>query len=135
MEVMESVSWIAVVACAVSTALLGMVWYSPLLFHKVWAREAGITEEMARSISMPKAVGGTILLGAIAAFVLTTLIPHGAGVLHGISFGFRAGLFFVGAFTGINYIWSLRTFKMFLIDAGYHTVQFSIYGALIGWLQ
>ncbi len=135
MEVMGHVSWIAIVLCGVSTAMLGMLWYSPVLFHTAWAADAGITPERAKTLNMPRAVISTVIIGLLAAFVLATFIPPGAGVMHGISYGFRVGLFFVGAFTAINYIWSFRTFRMGLIDAGYQTVQFTIYGALIGWLQ
>ena len=135
MGVIENINWIAIVLCGVSTAALGMVWYSPALFHKAWAADAGITPERAKTLNMPRAVISTVILGLLAAFVLATFIPPGAGVLHGISYGFRTGLFFVGAFTAINYTWSFRTFRMALIDAGYQTVQFTIYGALIGWLQ
>lgn len=135
MGVIANINWIAIALCGVATVVLGMLWYSPALFHKTWAADAGITPEMAKSINMPRAVIATVLLGLLAAFTLATLIPPGAGVLHGISYGFRAGLFMVGAFTAINYIWSLRTFRMGLIDAAYQTVQFTIYGALIGWLQ
>ena len=135
MGVIENINWIAIVLCGVSTAVLGMVWYSPALFHKAWAADAGITQEMAKTLNMPRAVICTVIFGLLAAFTLATIIPPGVGVLHGISYGFRAGLFFLGGFTAINYIWSLRSVRMTLIDAGYQTVQFTIYGALIDWLQ
>jgi hypothetical protein len=135
MGVIENINWIAIILCGVSTVVLGMLWYSPLMFYKAWAADGGITPERAKTLSMPKAAISTVILGMFAAFVMATFIPPGSGALHGISYGFRAGLFFVGAFTAINYIWSLRTVRMTLIDAGYQTVQFTIYGALIGWLQ
>ena len=135
MGVIENISWLAIILCGVSTSVLGMIWYSPAVFYKAWAEDAGLTPEVAKTLNMPRAVICTVILGVLAAFVMATFIPPGAGVLHGISYGFRAGLFFVGAFTAVNYIWSRRSLRMGLIDAGYQTVQFTIYGALIGWLQ
>lgn len=135
MGVIENISWVAIALCGVSTVVLGMLWYSPLLFYKPWAADVGITPEMAKTLNMPRAVISTVILGVLASIVLSTFIPPGSGALHGVSYGFRAGLFFVGAFTAINYIWSRRSFRIGLIDAAYQTVQLTIYGALIGWLQ
>jgi hypothetical protein len=36
---------------------------------------------------------------------------------------------------GINYQFAGRSFKLFLIDGGYHTVQFALYGAIYAGLH
>ena len=38
---MHSLNWLAILAAAISTMILGFLWYSPLLFGKAWAREMG----------------------------------------------------------------------------------------------
>ena len=43
---MPAVNWLAVIAAALSSFVLGGVWYSAL-FAKVWQREAGLSDEQA----------------------------------------------------------------------------------------
>jgi len=43
------VNWIAVLAAAVSTFLIGGLWYSPLLFGRAWMGENGLTDAALRT--------------------------------------------------------------------------------------
>jgi hypothetical protein len=38
---MHSLNWLAILAAAISTMIVGFLWYSPLLFAKAWMREMG----------------------------------------------------------------------------------------------
>ena len=42
------------------------------------------------------------------------------------------GLGFVAASFGINYQFAQRTFTLWLIDGGYHAVQFILFGVIFG---
>ena len=39
---MPEVNWIAVALCAVSSLVLGGIWYSPMLFARPWQQAAGL---------------------------------------------------------------------------------------------
>jgi len=39
----HQINWLAVLAAALSTFVVGGVWYSPILFGKVWLRAWGMT--------------------------------------------------------------------------------------------
>ena len=54
---MPDVNWIAVLLCAVSSLVLGGLWYSPALFAKPWQRAAGLAEE--------RAAGGNLALSIV----------------------------------------------------------------------
>jgi hypothetical protein len=43
-----------------------------------------------------------------------------------------AGFGFVATSFGINYQFAQRPFVLWLIDGGYHTVQFLLFGLIIG---
>ncbi len=43
-----------------------------------------------------------------------------------------AGVGFVAASFGINYQFAQRSFKLWLIDGGYHAVQFLLFGLVLG---
>jgi hypothetical protein len=46
--------------------------------------------------------------------------------------GFSAGLCWVAASFGINYLFEQKTLTLFLVNGGYHTVQFTLYGLVLG---
>ena len=46
--------------------------------------------------------------------------------------GALVGFNFVGASFGINYQFAARSFKLWMIDAGYHTTQFMLFGLILG---
>ena len=43
-----------------------------------------------------------------------------------------AGIGFVAASFGINYQFAQRSFKLWLIDGGYHAIQFVLCGLILG---
>ena len=49
-----------------------------------------------------------------------------------IGVGALAGLCWVGAAFGINDLFERRSFKLWAINAGYHTLAFTIFGAVFG---
>ena len=128
---MPDVDWLAVLVAAVSAFVLGGIWYGPL-FKATWCREAGV--DMEAKPRHPAAVfGGAFVLSVIAAWALAALIgrnePSLAFALH---VGFLTGLCFVATSFGINYLFAGRSLKLWLIDAGYHLLQFTLYGLIIG---
>ena len=68
-----AINWIAVLVVAVSTFVLGGLWYGPL-FGKVWMSASGMTEERAAQGNMPKIFGISFLLQLLAAAVLAAFL-------------------------------------------------------------
>jgi Protein of unknown function (DUF1761) len=125
----------AVLAAAVSAFILGGLWYSPMLFGGAWQKAAGLTDEQLKSRNSGVVFGGAFLLSLLAAFVFALFLgPHPTLTL-GLGAGIAAGLCWVAASFGINYLFERRSLKLFLINGGYHSLQFTLYGlvlALIG---
>jgi hypothetical protein len=48
------------------------------------------------------------------------------------AYGFCAGLTWVAASFGINYLFERRPLSLFLVNGGYHTLQFTLYGLILG---
>jgi hypothetical protein len=131
----QNLNWLAVITAAVSAFVLGALWYSPLMFVKVWMRETGITEESAREANMIKIFGLAFLLSFIASFFLAMFVGPGAGAAFGALAGFMAGLGWVFTFIGISYLFERRSFTHFIINAGYSVVSLTIMGLIIGVCQ
>lgn len=130
---MPDVNWIAVVLAAVSAFVLGGLWYGPL-FKAAWCREAGV--DPAGKGRHPAAVfGGAFVLSLVAAWALAAVIGRSPpSVPFAVHVGFLSGLCFVATSFGINYLFAGRSLKLWLIDAGYHVLQFTLYGLVIGLL-
>jgi hypothetical protein len=121
----------AVIAAAVSAFVLGGRWYSPALFGKAWQREAGLSDEQLKNANMPMIFGLSLVLSLIAALVFALFLGPRPPLALGLGAGFAAGLCWVSASFGINYLFERKSLKLFLINAGYHTVQFTVIGLIL----
>jgi len=128
---MPEVNYLAVIAAAIATFALGGLWYSPALFGKVWQREAGVTEEKMKSANMMLIFGLTFVLALIAAWVFALFLGPRPPMALGLGAGFSAGLCWVAASLGINYLFERKSLKLWLINGGYHTLQFTIIGLIL----
>ncbi len=129
---MPNINVWAAVAAGVSSILIGGLWYSPVLFGKAWMRAAGLTEEKANSTNMVKVLSLTFVLAFIASGVFAMFLGPKPAPAFGASAGFAAGLCWVAGSFGINYLFEQRPPKLFLINGGYHTIQYTVIGLILG---
>ena len=122
----------AVLAAGVSSMVLGALWYSPVLFARVWMRESGVTEEQARAANPAKTLGTAFVLALIGSAVFALFLGPAPAPAFAASAGFAAGLFWVAGSFGINYLFEQRSLKLFLINGGYHTLQYTLIGLILG---
>ena len=75
----RNLNLLAVLVAAMSTMVVGFLWYSPLLFAKPWMKEMGYDpNDKARMEEMKKsagpAYGGSFLASLISAFILALFL-------------------------------------------------------------
>jgi Protein of unknown function (DUF1761) len=126
---------IAVLLCGVASLLLGGLWYSPALFAKAWQRGAGLSDEQARSGNMAMIFGLTFVLSLIAAYVFAMFLGNSMPLAGTVGAGFAAGLCWVAGSFGINYLFERRALSLWLINGGYHTLQFTLFGLILGLIR
>ena len=124
--------WLMLVAAA-ATFLLGGLWYGPL-FHKVWLKENGFPADYEAG-HPARVFGLSFLLAFLAAAGYAHLIGFSDDVLRSTVHGAAAGALIAGTSFGINYLFCGKSLKLWLIDAGYHTVQFALFGAIFAGLH
>jgi hypothetical protein len=129
---MPHINYLAVVVAAASSFLLGGLWYSARLFGTTWNREAGAAPKGPEGRHPARVFGVSMAFALVAALAYACLVPPPAGALHGLGQGLTVGAGIVAASFGINYQFASRSGKLWLIDGGYHSVQFAIYGLVIG---
>lgn len=129
---MEQINLIGGLIGGVSAFILGGLWYSPALFGNAWASACGLNEEQIKSANVMALVTRSLPLSIIAALVFAAFLGRDVDVVFGAAAGLAAGLCWVTASLGINYVFEQKPFKLFMINGGYHTLQFLLYGSIIG---
>ncbi len=135
---MHSLNWLAILAAAISTMVIGFLWYSPLLFAKPWMKEMGYdpndkakTEEMKKTAG--PAYGGSFVASLISAFTLD-LILHGlrAEDLHfGLMASFHIWLGFVATVQFTGALYTKQSMKLFGVNTGYQLICYLVMGAIL----
>lgn len=132
---MPQVNLFAVLLCGVSSLVLGGIWYSPLLFARRWQAAAALSDEQAKSGNMAAILGGAFVISLVAAYVFGMFLGPTMSLAGAVGAGFAAGLCWVAAALGINYLFERRPLVLWLINGGYHTLQFTLFGLILGAIR
>lgn len=136
---MVEVNYLAVLLAALSTMVVGSVWYSPILFYKQWAKMAGV--KVDKDFKGAKAAF-TYITVFIAALVAAYVLAHVAF----LSNKFFGGPFLASALTTAFWVWlgfvatriythdafEGRRKKLTLITVSHELVTFLIMAFIIG---
>jgi UDP-N-acetylmuramyl pentapeptide phosphotransferase/UDP-N-acetylglucosamine-1-phosphate transferase len=127
--VMQNLNWYAVVAAALSTFIIGGIWYG--LFQKSWMDANHFTPEHLKDRKMPLVFGLSFVLSFVMALNLAMFIGN-QGLAYGFMAGFLAGFGWVALAIAIIALFEKRPLKYVLINGGYMLVAFSVMGAILG---
>lgn len=122
----------AVLVAAAAAFLIGGVWYSPILFSRVWAKAAGLSEEELKTGNMAKIFGLSFLLTLVMSANLAAFLSGPPNVLWGMTAGALAGIGWVATALGVLYLFERRPLALFLVNAGYMAVTFVVMGGILG---
>lgn len=124
--------WAILVSVVVNMAV-GMLWYSPVLFGKVWLK---LVERKAEDIDQEDAnrsMGLAIIPAIVSALGLAVLvgITGSATVSDALITGTLASVAFSGM-SSLNLVFfEDRSFKLTLLNAGYTFVAFNICAVIL----
>lgn len=126
----QHIHWLAVIAAAAAPFLIGGLWYGPI-FGKTWMGITGLQKGTPGQNSMGLTFGLTAVLNLIIATSLAMFIG-GGDWQFGLFAGLAAGLTFVAMALGVIYLFESRPLKLWLVNAGYQTVVFTVMGTILG---
>ena len=127
---MEHLNLWAILLAAVSAFVLGGLWYGPL-FKNAWCKAAGVDPD--KPTGHPARVFGVAFAFAlVAAVAFAWFLGPEPPLAFSVGMGVLAGLGYIATSFGINYQFAGRPFVLWAIDAGYHTLQFALYGLILG---
>jgi Protein of unknown function (DUF1761) len=135
-------NWLAVIVAAITSLLLGFVWYHPKVFGTAWMQDAGMTEEKARQGNMGVTFGTTFVMGLIVAWGMTHygfVVHQGHDGFdtfkHGVYHGGQLGLLFGATGVVVNALFEQRGWRYIFINAGYWVTLLSIMGGILSAWQ
>jgi hypothetical protein len=131
----ENINLVALILAALANGIIGALWYSPLLFGKIWIKAMGKSKEDFDKSGANVGYILTMIGALISAFTLTILI----NLLDVITIGGGA---LVGLITGIG-IAAMREMAptffegrkkiLYLISISYHITSLTVMGAIIAY--
>jgi hypothetical protein len=131
-------NYLAVIVCTLAYFIIGALWFSPVLFSKSWMAGHGISmpnsdaDKARMRKEMPKMMAITFLLCLIGTVAIAYL--EAAFGINNWMTGCKLGLFagiFVFITLALSYMYTKKSFKLVLIDAGYHIVSLIIVATIL----
>ena len=130
---MPHLNWLAVLAAAVSTFVIGGLWYSPALFGKMWMAANNFTQEDLNRGSIAKIFGLAFVFALLMSANLAAFLADPKTTTSwGATAGFLAGFGWATLGLATVALFERRSWKYILINGGYLTISFTIMGLILG---
>lgn len=130
--IFHGVNLLAVLAAAISAFVIGGIWYSSLVFGKVWK-----SANQFRAGDPKSSPGMTFSISFVLSVIMATnlaffLNDPKTTAVWGATAGFLAGFGWVTMGIGIVSLFEGRPFKYVLVNGGYLTIALVTMGAILG---
>ncbi|MBA0885109.1 DUF1761 domain-containing protein [Flavobacterium undicola] len=154
------INFLALFVAALSTLVVGFIWYNPKVFGTIWMKESGLTEEKMKGANMPLIFIMAVFFAFLIAMVIQFLTIHQWGAFsmtggnvatakpsyaafmadygtafrtfkHGAFHGFLTGLFLAFPMIATNALFERKSWKYTFINSGYWIICFMIMGGII----
>jgi Protein of unknown function (DUF1761) len=128
-----NVNWLAVLVSTISSFIIGAIWYSRVLFGKVWAKSNNLTDEQIRAGNKAKIFGVSFLCIFFAAVNLGFFLADPSiNAMTGTFYGFLTGFGWVLPAFGVVAMFELKSWTWILINGFYWVVSFTVMGLIFG---
>ena len=134
---MAPINLLVVFGSAIVNMLIGMAWYSPMLFGKYWSSYSGVSEKKTGSRKKSGAVTNAYLLtfagSLITAYVLAYFLYYTGSttVLEGAKKGAMMWAGFVLTTMAGNVLFEGKPKELFVINSGYNLFSLMVMGAIL----
>lgn len=130
---MDHINYLAVLVAAVSTFVIGGLWYSPVLFQRGWMSANGFTEADLAKGSAAKIFGVAFVLALLMAANLAAFLSGpDTTVAWGTAAGALTGLGWVMPAIATVALFERRSARYIAINGGYFVLAFVVMGAILG---
>jgi hypothetical protein len=126
------INWLAVIVAALSSFLVGGIWYSPALFANAWMTDSKLNADELKAGSKLRSFGMTAVFSLIMAANLAAFLADAkTDLAWGTTAGFLAGIWTFSAIA-IHSLFELKSWRLILINGGYSLISLTLMGAILG---
>lgn len=133
-EALQNLNYIAVAIAAITSYVLGFVWYHWTIFGKTWANALGLSKEEADNT---EGLGGAFAISLVSGLSKTLLIAllisalNTSGVLSGAFLGAVVAIVFTATSLGYYNGFARTSAKLTLINSAHSVTELALIGAII----
>lgn len=133
-NIIANLNFWAVIVAALSTFLVGSLWYSPILFGKKWMELNGFTEETIKEgrYKMATIFGSSFVAALFAALGMAMFMGPDSNMGFGIFAGFMIAVFWIATSRVTTAMFEQQRISLVLIHSGYDLVSYMVMGAIVG---
>lgn len=133
------VNYVAVLAAALSSLVIGFLWYGPL-FGKAWLSLSGFSEDKINEVKKNGALKSYVLMfvgSLVMAFVLSHSLTFSSTYLlvegspAGLTAGFWNWLGYIAPVTLGSVIWDGKPWKLWVLNNGYYLILLCVMGVIL----
>jgi Protein of unknown function (DUF1761) len=129
----SKINFLAVLVAAVSSFILGGLWYSPLLFAKPWMRANNFADADLQSFSKARMFGWSFVFSLVMALNLAMFLAGpNTNATWGMTAGALTGFGWIAMAIAIVGVFENRSWPYILINGGYMTIALTLMGLIIG---
>lgn len=114
-----------VIVCGIVYMILGMIWYSPMLFGSLWVKLTGKKMEEMDKSNLGTMYGSSFVASMIMAWIIGIML-NALGITTlamSLQFGFMAWLGFSFVSTYIQNMYQGKPLHLTVVDSGYFLVS------------
>lgn len=127
----SEINWLSVALVTILSFILGALWHS-VLFKKGWSEDSNSIYNAENHGNPAKIFGLAGISHLVAVIALAMFIGSHSTAFDGLLKGFIISIVWVSTSIGVTYLFVGRTFRLFLIDAGFYVVFLSLAGLILG---
>ena len=130
------VNYLAVVVSAIVGMVIGALWYSPMLFGKMWMKLSGVTDKEMKK-AKEKGMSKSYALAFLGSLLMSCILAHfvyytqASTVLEGMQTGFWIWLGFVATIMLGMVLWEGKSWKLYFVKAAHELVALAVMGAIL----
>jgi hypothetical protein len=130
------VNYLAVLVSAIVGFFIGMLWYSLLLFGKMWMGLVGLGKkelEKEKQKSMVKSMVMAFVAVLVMSYVLAFFVDtaNATSIVQGAKIGFWIWLGFIATVMLGMILWENKPCKLYLLNVSHYLVVLVVMGAIL----
>ena len=127
---------LAVLVSAIIGMVIGALWYSPLLFGKVWMNLSGFTDKKMQEMKK-KGMAVPYILNFISTLILSYVLAlfisasQAVTIMQGAIVGFFVWIGFMATLMLNSVLWEGKPVKLYILNIAYHLITVIIMSIIL----